>query len=376
MEQAILKRIKGRHGLGNVSQHRVAWWLDVRIEGARHRVKLGPIKLFEKREARQLADAKIKELLTPKPPERKGAIAFSEFAKKVLARAVETKRSWAQYVGKPVEQTPLVHAVRFFGDVPLRDITADRVEDFRSYLLKQRVGPRRLKPASANRYVSLFRHALNCAVRWGDADSNPAAGIKMLQEAPMPERVLSETEQAALLEVMPTWLRLMTIFVLQTALRRGDVLNLTWAAVQGSGLELCETKEGKKRHVPLNATARSVLSVLLAGRKPKHSDYVFDPGVDRHTLLCRIRHEWERALKASGIPKFRFHDLRHTALTRLVQVGADVRTVQAIAGHSSLRTTQRYLHSSDQQKMLAVEKLDQAFRAPKSDTNLPTGFIQ
>ena len=47
-----------------------------------------------------------------------------------------------------------------------------------------------------------------------------------------------------------------------------------------------------------------------------------------------------------------------------------MRTVQAIAGHCSLRTTQRYLHSSDQQKMLAVEKLDQTFRAPKSDMNL------
>src|SRR2546425_1189506 len=202
-----------------------------------------------------------------------------EFPKSVVA--VETKRSWAEHAGKPMEQTPLGHAVCFLGDVALRDITADSVEDFRSYLLNQRVGPHRFKAASANLYVSILRHVLNCAVRWGDADCNPAACVKMLAEAPMPVRVLSEAEQAALLEAMPTWLRLITTFLLQTALRRGDVLNLAWAAVQGASLELCEIKEGNKRPVPLNSTARSILSVLLADRKPKPIDYVVEPELSR-----------------------------------------------------------------------------------------------
>jgi integrase len=357
-----------------VDHHRAAWWLDVRINGIRHRIKLGPLKLLEKRRAREIADMKIKELLAPKPPEQKGTVPFTEFAKKFLARAVETKRSWAQYIEHPgdaskttiaMERTPLCHAVGFFGNTLLKDISTDRIEDFRSHLLNRKVGRRRMKPASANRYISLLRHVLNCAVRWGDLNSNPAAGVNMLAEAPMPERVLSDAEQTALLDAMPDWLRRLTTFVLQTALRRGDVIGLTWAAVQGgSTLELVETKEGKRRHVPLNSTSKSILSVLMAGRKTKPTDYIFEPQLARSVLKWKLRRAWRRAVKASGIQPIRFHDMRHTALSRLVELGADVRTVQAIAGHSSLKTTQRYLHSSDRQKQAAVELLDKGHRLP------------
>ncbi len=369
--------MRGSNGLGTVKKHGRWWWLDVRLHGVRRWVKLGPIKLFEKREAREIADVRIKELLMPKSLEQKGRIPFSEFAKKYLSRMVETKRSWGKYVGEPVERTPLVHAQRFFGDTPLKDITADRVEEFRSYLLARPVGKRRLKIASANRYLSLLRHALNCAVRWKDADSNPAAGVNLPKEAPLPSRILSESEQGRLLRVMPQWLRQITLFTLQTALRRGDVLNLTWAAVQGETLELCETKEGKKRYVPLNATARATLSTLLASRKPKPSGYVFEPEIDRQTLAWKIRRTWRHSVRKAGIPWVRFHDLRHTALTRLVQAGVDVRTVQAIAGHASLRTTQRYLHSSDEAKKAAVEKLDMIGRPDTDlDFSVGTGTIQ
>jgi len=181
----------------------------------------------------------------------------------------------------------------------------------------------------------------------------------------MPERVLSDAEQTALLDAMPDWLRRLTTFVLQTALRRGDVIGLTWAAVQGgSTLELVETKEGKRRHVPLNSTSKSILSVLMAGRKPKPTDYIFEPQLARSVLKWKLRRAWRRAVKASGIQPIRFHDVRDTALSRLVELGADVRTVQAIAGHSSLKTTQRYLHSSDRQKQAAVELLDKGHRLP------------
>jgi integrase/recombinase XerD len=106
------------------------------------------------------------------------------------------------------------------------------------------------------------------------------------------------------------------------------------------------------------------LSVLMAGRKPKPPDYIFEPQLARSVLKWNLRRAWRRAVKASGIQPIRFHDMRHTALSRLVELGADVRTVQAIAGHFSLKTTQRYLHSSDRQKQAAVELLDKGHRLP------------
>ena len=158
------RRNKGRHGLGHVYKHRANWWLDARIKGKRHRVKLGPVKLLEKREARVIAESKIKEMLMPKPEPIKGVLSFSEFAEKFVAMSVETKRGWEQYAEKKPNQTPFKHAAEFFGSTLLKDISTTRVEEFRSYLLNKRVGKRFLKNASANRYVSMLRAALY----WGN----------------------------------------------------------------------------------------------------------------------------------------------------------------------------------------------------------------
>lgn len=62
-------------------------------------------------------------------------------------------------------------------------------------------------------------------------------------------------------------------------------------------------------------------------------------------------------MKRSGVAKIRFHDLRHTVGTRLVRGAVDLRTVQSILGHASLKATERYLHSSDKLKQAAVETL-------------------
>ncbi len=360
------RRKKGQHGLGHIYEHRASWWLDVRIRGKRHRQKLGLVKLLEKREARQIADERINALLMPKAPEPlpvKGTVSFDEFAKKFVAWAAGTKRSWDRYRGKSAEETPLGYAVNYFGGVALKDITANRVEDFRLHLLNVRRGQRRLKRASANRYVSLLRHAFYWAMQNGDADENPVAKLnkKMLDEEHPPTRVLEEgEEQRKLIEALPSWLRLMTIFCLQTAARRGEIVNLTWESVHPENVELCETKDSEKRSIRLSPDAKAVL-VLLRPKEIKAREFVFEPTIQRKTIVARIRREWQRAVRKSGVAKIRFHDLRHTALTRLVLTGTDLRTVKDIAGHSSLKTTQRYLHSSDKLQQQAVEKLSGEF---------------
>jgi len=53
----------------------------------------------------------------------------------------------------------------------------------------------------------------------------------------------------------------------------------------------------------------------------------------------------------------RFHDLRHTFASRLVESGVDVETVRELLGHHSITVTQRYTHSTDERKRKAVELL-------------------
>jgi integrase len=225
-------------------------------------------------------------------------------------------------------------------------------------LLIQKVAKHSLKNASVNRNISLLRAALYWGMSRGDVASNPVAELnrRMLHEPEAPTRVLEEgAEESKLMSELPASLRLMAIFALQTGARRGDLLNLTWEAVRTESVEFCETKDGEKRSVEPNSVAKSILKALGPDNKPK--SFVFASDTPRKTLVSCIRREWKAAIKKSGIPRLRFHDLRHTALSRLVEKGEDIETVREIAGHASLKTTQRYLHSNDRRKKLAVEKL-------------------
>ena len=64
------------------------------------------------------------------------------------------------------------------------------------------------------------------------------------------------------------------------------------------------------------------------------------------------------ALKDAGIENFRFHDLRHTAGTRLAEAGADAFTIKDILGHASIQTSAIYVHATDEGKRRALVALE------------------
>jgi integrase len=364
------KKNRGQRGMGNIYVHRKNYWLDVRANGQRHRVKLGPVKVLEKREARAIADGKITGLLMPKPDE-KGQMLFSEFAKKFVAYYTtgNPRKSWVKHRGKAPEDTPIQHCVRFFGAKRMMDITPALIEDFRAHLGQRKVGKhgrRFLTVTTVNKNISLLRAAFYWAMRKdnGYASHNPVADLprreKLRKEAQIPERVLEPNEEPKLLERLPGWLRLMVIFCLQTATRRGDLMLLTWKAVHPDFVEFLETKECKKRVIPLSKDAKMILEMVRPAKTDPNA-YVFEPDVPRKRLANKIERDWKRAVLKAEIPHIRFHDLRHTAGTRMANSGIELQTVQKILGHASLSTTQRYLHSSDKQKQRAVDTLAGSF---------------
>jgi hypothetical protein len=76
-------------------------------------------------------------------------------------------------------------------------------------------------------------------------------------------------------------------------------------------------------------------------------------------------------VKHAKIVDFHFHDLRHTAATRMADAGADPFTLAAILGHSDIRMTARYTHATDEAKRRAVDRLvsPASIPGPEEPTN-------
>jgi integrase len=116
--------------------------------------------------------------------------------------------------------------------------------------------------------------------------------------------------------------------------------------VRGSG-----AKSGRTRHVPLNAEAL----VILNNWGPNAEGLVF-PGVEGKRMFS-LKTGWLVLAKAAKLKNFRFHDLRHTFASNLVQVGVELNTVRELLGHSDFGLTLRYAHLTAGNKAAAVAKL-------------------
>ena len=115
-------------------------------------------------------------------------------------------------------------------------------------------------------------------------------------------------------------------------------------------LKVTSTKGKKRREIPISRSFQKFLDAL-----PRNGEYVIQlPKRRDPKCLWDIYHEISAL---TGIDSFRLHDVRHTVASRLLANGADVRTVQEILGHSSIKTTMKYLHTDKERKRKALEKI-------------------
>lgn len=172
--------------------------------------------------------------------------------------------------------------------------------------------------------------------RWLD---KPAA-IELLSEVPR-ERFLTLEEVNALADACTNPKAAAYILLAAyTGIRRGHLLRLTKADVRDGFIYLDRTSKTRTlQAVPLHPRVKELAEKLPLGIGDR-----------------QLREEWMAARKATGID-CRWHDLRHTCASWLVQAGVPIYTVAQVLGHSSVTVTQRYAHQSPKHLAEAISKL-------------------
>jgi integrase len=332
------------------------WYFDVRINGVRNREVIPNART--RKQAEQAEIALRQELYEARfNPQQEEALLLSDFIDEhFLPWSRANKRSWYadEWRSKSLKT--------FFESKRLNEITPILIEKFKSNEREKstkRGGKQ--SPTSVNRKIELLSRILSMAVDYGMIQSNPCQRVRKFQLDNRRERYLSVEEETRLMSMLfgqRAYLRPIIILALNTGMRRGEILNLEWWQTDFSSnrLIVTKTKSGKPRHIPMNRIVRETLRELKESSKGK---YVFESRKNPGHPILDPKKAFNAALKDAGIENFRFHDLRHTAGTRLAEAGADAFTIKDILGHASIQTSAIYVHATDEGKKRAINALGQ-----------------
>jgi integrase len=265
----------------------------------------------------------------------------------------------------------LNHLRPIFGDMVLAAITPKLLAAYKTQ--------RRLEnaaPATINKELQLVRHAFNVAMReWEWCRENPMHRVSLEPVRNEVDRWLTANEEDNLLASSSPWLREIIGFALNTGMRQGEILSLQWQDVDFARgiLMVMKSKNGTRRTIPLNATVYELLAAKQATTGASRGS-VFRTPLGNELQVRYLVREFCEARDRAGIPDFRFHDMRHTFATRLVQRGVDLYKVQRLLGHKTSLMTQRYAHHSPESLRDGVNVLDEP-QPQRVSTNSAQGPI-
>ena len=264
------------------------------------------------------------------------------------------------------ERTWAKRMLKFFGDIPLIEVTPSRVAEYKAHLRDQG-----LAPASINSQRGFLCHAFKKAVmEWEWVSTNPVERVSRERVRNARDRWLTVEEEKRLINACVIhvtckgntlepryWLQEIVVFALNTGMRQDEILSLEWPNVDLARrtVTVVRSKNGEKRTIPLN---RRLLELLVEKTKVRHikCNLVFPS--EAGTKIINQHRAFYNALRRAEITDFRFHDLRHTFATRLVQAGIDLYKVATILGHKDIKMTQRYAHHYPESLRDGVEVLD------------------
>lgn len=302
------------------------WW--VRFEFAGEQIRRSS-KSRDKRAAQRL-ERELREECARVYRGGKQRRTFDELIERFLAEHLPTVKPSSQrrYL------MSLKALVPYFEGKYLDDIGRKEISDFISARSKQVSG------SSVRRDLACLSVAFNRGIGWDYMDMNPvnATSKRHIKENAPRTRYLSKEEYARLLANAGDYLRPLIVFAVETGLRLEEQLSLEWNQVRRdrNELHIPVTKSGTPRTIPLTPGA---LEILEATTRYLHSNFVF---VKRDgTRYGKLTRGLAGAAKRSGIKDLRWHDLRRTCGSWMLQDGTSMEVVSKWLGHGSIVVTER-----------------------------------
>lgn len=219
---------------------------------------------------------------------------------------------------------------------------------------------------TVNRELEKLRRLFNIAQVEGWIVKNPMHGGDSLfssADEKKRERIITRDEELLLLQACDhpkrRHLRAIIVCALDTGMRRGEILSLRWTDVDLDNLVVniraFNTKTMKERHLSLTSRLALELRRLWQMSPMDTNERVFG-------FSNNVKRSFTSARRQAGLLDVRFHDLRHTAATRLVGAHLPLAEVGRILGHTQANTTYRYVNANIETARRASAALD-AFNA-------------
>ena len=253
------------------------------------------------------------------------------------------------------------------GNIPLEKLTTMDLQKFyRKLLTKGRVDriesreqPKGLSAKTVRNINQVISSAMDLAVAQKIIPANPTNSCELPKvEHQEMQTIPAEQLQAFLQEAKATGVYEMYYIELATGLRRGELLGLKWsdidwkngiikvkrqvARVNGEIVEAPLKTKNSYRAVSISPQA---IEVLQEQKRKTNDAYVFPSPNGGPISPDSVNNMLKRVLERAGIPKIRFHDLRHTFATIALQNGVDIKTVSGMLGHFSAGfTLDTYAH--------------------------------
>lgn len=226
--------------------------------------------------------------------------------------------------------------IEIVGDLPLSEVKTATFDGWRKALT--------VSEATVNRKLANIHSVLQYAVDRDWMVKVPKMPWQTESEGRI--RWISPDEERVMFELLDKWgeseVALFLMILIDTGMRRGELLTATASQIDGDWLRLWKTKTKQARSVPLSARAKEALA----------------KGLPWTVTISQLRTVWDKLKSEMGLEgdgDFVLHTLRHTAATRTLKKTKNIVVVQRLLGHSKIKTTLRYSHLADDELLAAVQ---------------------